>query len=136
MRPEDRASRDKTFVPGHTTKPADSLAGESARIRFAYFGFGKDHSTSSRSDFHAPDFLKRSDDGLPHGRAVRVFRVVWFPYWSLAIVLAILPAIRLQAMVRIRHRARRGLCPACGYDLRATPGRCPECGAVPAPPVR
>jgi amino acid transporter len=52
---------------------------------------------------------------------------------SVAVVLGVaLYFVALLANPRLRwHRARPGLCSACGCDLRATTDRCPECGAVP-----
>jgi hypothetical protein len=48
----------------------------------------------------------------------------WVPFLLLSIV-AVVPAVRPWR----RHRRRkRGLCEKCGYDLRASPERCPECG--------
>jgi hypothetical protein len=54
------------------------------------------------------------------------------PHSYVAFILAILPALRLHRFVRSRRRANQGLCSSCGYDLRASPERCPECGTPAA----
>jgi hypothetical protein len=53
------------------------------------------------------------------------------PCWAIVLATALLGLPVLRPMVaarRRRRRAARGACVNCGYDLRATPGRCPECG--------
>jgi hypothetical protein len=66
-----------------------------------------------------------------------IYRVVAVHFGLVLGLAALLPAAWLMRMParRRRRRIQRGLCGNCGYDLRASPARCPECGSSAAPPA-
>jgi hypothetical protein len=87
---------------------------------------------------------RQRDEGL----MTHLFRVGWDSatgsFWGMgykrsllsfgyayAAILALATAVfSLIGYVRRRRRHSPNLCARCGYDLRATPGRCPECGTA------
>jgi hypothetical protein len=77
-------------------------------------------------------FGYRSTDPSPSDTLTQAWvRSVSVPYWFWFAAFAVLPAAwgyRLRQRRRAAARAVAGFCRVCGYDLRASAGRCPECG--------
>lgn len=55
--------------------------------------------------------------------------VIAGPVWPI-VLLTGMPAMILLARRMRKLRVRPGRCRVCGYDLRASPERCPECGKL------
>ena len=95
------------------------------------------------SDTYESDLRQGTTFGFGYERWVRRTprltadtRLTTFPYWVPALAFAALPALAAVRRLRARRRARGlNLCRSCGYDLRATPGRCPECGTEATTPA-
>jgi hypothetical protein len=91
------------------------LGGDSGDVYFdwEWRGFAWHQKQSPRGALHAEGFV---------------------PFWSLVAATALLPLGWTASRIRSRRHRRRqknaGICLACGYDLRATPDRCPECGVA------
>ncbi len=62
----------------------------------------------------------------------RTLVILHTPYWLPILLTAVPPSAGAARRLRRRRRSGAGRCRACGYDLRATPDRCPECGMIPA----
>jgi len=69
----------------------------------------------------------------PSGNPAEKHHFLEVPYWFIALCCLLQPSLSLRRTLRRRRRQRRGLCPNCAYDLRAMPGRCPECGTGTSP---
>jgi len=84
----------------------------------------------SRSNFFGFDWLDSDFGTSRDGKPLGTWRMLAVPHWSLLAGAALPPGAWVIGWSRRRVRNRTGLCPSCGYDLRASRERCPECGAV------
>ena len=72
--------------------------------------------------------------GFKEGRtqSIPAMRIFAIPFWFLVLLCAMVPVSWVAYALRRRRRVREHRCLNCGYDLRASGERCPECGTAVA----
>jgi hypothetical protein len=93
--------------------------------------FPDEREPSGRTAVYRRDYTYDTPAGPGPGIFVyvRMFSL-YVPLWFAAAAV-VLPALAVWIVGRFVDRNPRGFCTSCGYDLRASPERCPECGTPP-----
>jgi hypothetical protein len=102
---------------------ARDIGGEIARLQASLKGRNpdaKDSAEITRLDREETAVLTQR---IPATVQYRI-HYIWIAAMS-----CVLPARWLWRWHRRQVYAAAGLCPSCGYDVRASPDRCPECGS-------
>lgn len=85
-----------------------------------------DHSIYASGPHNAAGFGWGGHEWANYARFTEGY--VIFPFWIPTGLTGILPGICLFRWRRRKRRLSHGQCISCGYDLRASQERCPECG--------
>lgn len=132
---------EQSFTPGFVAKQAILVTDEYGVLKLEtspHFGEGWEYDPHSAL-YRSPFWFGHGHQTLITIRALGPSQAVFLggfdlftiPIWFVMVVFAIAPTIVWTRAHRRRVRIRDGICVKCGYDLRATPDRCPECGTVP-----
>ena len=117
-------TRTERFSPGTGPREGANLYSDSLENAWtpeAWFGFRLDREVTYRTFDYTTKVPPRD---------TRWTLVV--PHWFLAALTAVMPLGWIWRWRAARRKAIERRCLKCGYDLRATPGRCPECGTIQA----
>ena len=87
-------------------------------------------------NMHGAPGFRFASGGFAYGRfsAIR-YSILDVAFWGLLLIFSLMPGgtffLTTFRLRRLTQRLSQIQCAVCGYDLRATQGRCPECGTVP-----
>lgn len=124
-------SHPPTWNPISATPPAEGW-GYSKRHKLGLHGEGPFYWWDPPAHYFAGMGYETATDNwtYPGGRQiVKRSTDIDVPFWPIVLVSTFPSILALVRLSRRGKRIRGGRCLSCGYDLRGSPGECPECGA-------